>query len=178
MITDGLRQNNLTAPHRSRRPISATLALGLALALIVAAPSALAAPKGKTSGNAPGNFRVTAKTACTVTVAWEPVSFGSADFNYHLSGAYHVTPAILPKTATSHTFTGLSPGNEYGSLFMRRMRREKLPCSRQSRPGPPPIRARPRRRQPSPRLRLDPITPRSRGLPPRMADAICFTRSG
>ena len=61
----------------------------------------------------PTNFRVTAKTAYTITVAWDPAPATSLDFNYHLSGAYRVTPAILPKTATSHTFTALAPGNDY-----------------------------------------------------------------
>jgi hypothetical protein len=52
-------------------------------------------------------------TAYTISVAWDPAPATSVDFNYHLSGAYHVTPAILPKTATSHTFTALGPGNDY-----------------------------------------------------------------
>jgi chitodextrinase len=56
---------------------------------------------------------MTAKTAYTVTVAWSPSTDNSGNFNYHLSGAYGVTPVVLPKTATSHTFTGLYPGNEY-----------------------------------------------------------------
>jgi hypothetical protein len=91
---------------------------------VLAATTAMAAPKNgkptptpnptpKPAPNAPGNFRVTAQTECTVTVAWDPINFTTADFNYHLSGAYRVTPAILPKTATSHTLTGLAPGNEY-----------------------------------------------------------------
>ena len=61
----------------------------------------------------PENFRVTATTAYTVTVAWNPPGNNSGNFNYYLSGAYGVTPAILPKTATSHTFTRLHTGNEY-----------------------------------------------------------------
>jgi chitodextrinase len=61
----------------------------------------------------PENFHVTAQTAYTVTVAWSPPRNNSGDFNYHLSGAYGVTPAILPNTATSHTFTRLHSGNEY-----------------------------------------------------------------
>ncbi len=61
----------------------------------------------------PANFRVTAITAYTISVAWDPAPATSGDFNYYLSGAYHVTPAILPKTASSHTFTALAPGNEY-----------------------------------------------------------------
>jgi hypothetical protein len=54
-----------------------------------------------------------ATTAYTIAVAWDPAPASSTDFNYHLSGAYQVTPAILPKTATSHTFTALAPGNDY-----------------------------------------------------------------
>jgi chitodextrinase len=61
----------------------------------------------------PQNFRVTAATAYTVSVAWDPAPANSGDFNYHLSGAYGVTPAILPKAATSHTFTRLHPSNQY-----------------------------------------------------------------
>src|SRR2546429_132384 len=61
----------------------------------------------------PANFRVTATTAYTVTVAWDPAPRNSGDFNYHLSGAYGVIPAMLPKTATSHTFTRLHSGNQY-----------------------------------------------------------------
>jgi Fibronectin type III domain len=61
----------------------------------------------------PEGFRVTTTTAYTVTVAWNPPRDNSGNFNYHLSGAYGVTPAILPKTATSHTFTRLHTGNEY-----------------------------------------------------------------
>jgi hypothetical protein len=61
----------------------------------------------------PENFRVTATTAYTVSVAWDPPRNNSGNFNYHLSGAYGVTPAVLPNTATSHTFTRPHPGNEY-----------------------------------------------------------------
>jgi len=67
----------------------------------------------RTKPTTPGNFRVTAKTAYSATVAWSPSSDNSGNFNYHLSGAYQVPSAILPKTATSHTFTNLYPGNEY-----------------------------------------------------------------
>lgn len=125
MITHKIRQNNLTAPHRSR-PFIAALGLALALVWLLTATTAMAAPKGgkpkpsptptatpKPAPNAPGNFRVTALTDCTVTLTWDPVNFTTADFNYHLSGTNQATPAILPKTATSHTFTGLSHGSEY-----------------------------------------------------------------
>jgi hypothetical protein len=61
----------------------------------------------------PENFRVTAQTAYTVTVAWNPPRNNSGEFSYCLSGAYGVTSAVLPKTATSHTFTRLHSGNQY-----------------------------------------------------------------
>jgi hypothetical protein len=72
------------------------------------------AAKGSSTGSAPRNFRVAAKTAYTVTLAWDAPTGSSGDFNYHLWGAYNVGPTvILPKTATSYTFTALFPGNYY-----------------------------------------------------------------
>jgi hypothetical protein len=57
---------------------------------------------------------VTATTAYTVTLAWDPAPANSCDFNYNLWGAYNVGPTvILPRTATSYTFTALYPGNTY-----------------------------------------------------------------
>ena len=127
MSTDKIRQNSVTAPRRSWLAVfTAISCLGLVLIWVLAAPTAIAAPRKpkpsptptatptpKPSPNAPGNFRVTALGTCTVTVAWDPVNFTSEDFNYYLSGTSQATPAILPKTATSHTFTGLGAGNEY-----------------------------------------------------------------
>ena len=55
---------------------------------------------------------MTAKTAYTITVAWDAAT-ATSDFNFHLSGTSQATPAILPKTARSHTFTALAPGNDY-----------------------------------------------------------------
>lgn len=98
--------------HRSKWA-ARTAALVLALTMILGSFTAQAALKDKTKPTTPGNFRITAKTAYTVTVAWNPSSDNSGNFSYHLSGAYHVTPAVLPKTAKSHTFTALFPGNEY-----------------------------------------------------------------
>jgi hypothetical protein len=96
-----------------RPPLSASTTLVLALTLALGSFTAQAASKDRTKPTTPGNFRLVSKTAYTVTVAWDPSTDNSGNFNYHLSGAYHVTPAILPKTATSHTFTALAPGNEY-----------------------------------------------------------------
>ena len=106
-----------------RSPLAAHIAMVLALTLVLGSSTAFAGkrPGGGGGGSGgttakpptPTNFRVTAKTAYTISVAWDPAPANSGDFNYYLSGAYHVTPAILPKTATSHTFTALAPGNEY-----------------------------------------------------------------
>ena len=114
-----------TRLHRS--PLTAHIAMVLALTLVLGSSTAFAGkrPGGGSGGGGgttakpptPTNFRVTAITAYTISVAWDPAPATSGDFNYYLSGAYHVTPAILPKTATSHTFTALAPGNEY-SLFI------------------------------------------------------------
>lgn len=89
----------------------ATHIAAIALVLItVLGPSTASARRPPT----PANFRVTATTAYTVTLAWDPASANSGEFNYHLWGAYNVGPTvILPKTATNYTFTALYPGNTY-----------------------------------------------------------------
>jgi hypothetical protein len=112
--------------HGSR--LATQIAMVLALTLVLGSSTTWAGkrPGGGSDGGGSGgsggttakpptptNFRVTAKTAYTISVAWDPAPATSVDFNYYLSGAYRVTPAILPKTATSHTFTALAPGNEY-----------------------------------------------------------------
>ncbi len=84
-----------------------TAAIALVLIMVLGASTASARRPPTPEG-----FRVTATTAYTVTVAWNPPRNNSG-FNYHLSGAYGVTPAVLPPTATSHTFTRLHTGNEY-----------------------------------------------------------------
>src|SRR5262245_26967982 len=97
---------------KTRRLVSSFVPYFALMALIlmtVLTPSTAFARRPPT----PQNFRVTATTAYTVTVAWDRAPANSGDFNYHLSGAYGVTPAVLPKTATSHTFTRLHSGNQY-----------------------------------------------------------------
>lgn len=109
--------------HRSQ--MAAHIATALALTFVLASSVAFAGKRqgggGGGSGGGtttpkpptPTNFRVTATTAYSITVAWDAAPTTSGDFNYYLSGAYGVTPAVLPKTATSHTFTALAPGNDY-----------------------------------------------------------------
>jgi chitodextrinase len=97
--------------HRS--PNSRFLAAIVSITLSVAFPLNSVAATSSKAPPTPENFRVTAMTAYTVTVAWNAAPANSGDFKYHLSGAYRVTPAILPSTATSHTFTALAPGNQY-----------------------------------------------------------------
>ena len=113
--------------HRLR--LAGHTAMVLALTLVLGSSTAFAGKKpggggGGTGGGGgsttnttpkpptPTNFRVTGKTAYTISVAWD-VAESTSDYSFHLSGAYHVTPAILPKTARSHTFTALGPGNDY-----------------------------------------------------------------
>jgi hypothetical protein len=94
--------------------LAKTGAVALALAMLLGSPTASFAGKDRTKPTAPGNFRVTARTAYTISLAWSPSTDNSGSFNYYLWGAYHVGPTvILPKSATSYTFTGLYPGNDY-----------------------------------------------------------------
>jgi chitodextrinase len=101
------RKNNRTGLLVSS--CAAHIAAVALVLVMVLGPSTASARRPPT----PEGFRVTATTAYTVTVTWNPPRDNSGNFNYHLSGAYGVTPAILPKTATSHTFIRLHTGNEY-----------------------------------------------------------------
>lgn len=83
----------------------------LLLGLVLAATTAAAADRSRPT--MPGNFRVVSKTAYTVTLAWTPSTDNSGNLNYHLWGAYGVPGIVLPRTATSYTYTGLFPSNTY-----------------------------------------------------------------
>ena len=97
----------------------AAIATGFIMAL---SPSAASAAGPNAKPPTPQNFRVTARTAYTVSLAWDAAPANSGDFNYHLSGAYNIGPTIiLPRTATSYTFTALFPGNQYWFLSTHKM---------------------------------------------------------
>jgi hypothetical protein len=103
-----VRKNNRTRLLISS--FAAHIAAMILVLTIVLGPSTASARRPP----APENFRVMARTAYTVTLAWNPAPANSGDFNYHLWGAYNVGPTvILPKTATTYTFTALYPGNTY-----------------------------------------------------------------
>jgi chitodextrinase len=77
--------------------------------------SAEAAIRDRTPPTKPGNFRVTATTAGSVTLAWSPSTDDSGNFSYLITSSAHVTERYtLPKAATSFTFTKfLHQGNRY-----------------------------------------------------------------
>jgi hypothetical protein len=61
----------------------------------------------------PTNFRVTAKTPFSVSLAWDPPRSGSGDFTYRLSSTARGT-VTLPRTATSYTWSSdIYPRNTY-----------------------------------------------------------------
>lgn len=88
---------------------TAAIVLGLTMAFGPSTASA-GGPNGKPP--TPQNFRMAARTAYTITLAWNAAPANSGEFNYHLSGT-GVTAVVLPRTATSHTFSALFPGNQY-----------------------------------------------------------------
>ena len=88
----------------------ASMALAIAVWLGSAAPSAA---RDRTRPTTPGSFRVTARTAFSVSLAWNPSSDNSGNFTYWVSATNGGGTVVLPKTATSHTFNGLYPTNTY-----------------------------------------------------------------
>jgi len=94
----------MTTPRRMR-------AMTFTLVAALGASPALAA-RDRTKPTKPTNFRVTAVTSFSVSLAWNPSSDNSGNFTYILWST--AGPAVtLPKTATSYTWTGLAPRNYY-----------------------------------------------------------------
>jgi hypothetical protein len=73
----------------------------------------------RTAPKKPSNFRVTAQTPFSVSLAWSPASDNSGNFTYTLASS--VGTVILPKMATSYTWTsGLHPSTSCQfALFAR-----------------------------------------------------------
>jgi chitodextrinase len=87
-----------------------TLTLAFTGAVGLSAASAAAGGKPPT----PTNFRVTAKTPFSVSLAWDSPRASSGSFSYRLSSTARAPAVTLPKTATSYTWnTGIVPGNTY-----------------------------------------------------------------
>jgi hypothetical protein len=86
---------------------------------IIASACALGPAAGAQAGDrsrppTPSNFRVTAKTPFSVTLAWDTPRSSSGDFTYRLSSTARGPAVTLPKTATSYTWSaGVVPGNTY-----------------------------------------------------------------
>jgi chitodextrinase len=97
----------------SARVLPATVAL---VALALAAAAAPAAAADRSAPTKPGNFRVTAKTQTTVSLAWNASTDNSGSVRYDVrmwqEGRY-VTVATLPQTQTTYTKTGLIPNVQY-----------------------------------------------------------------
>jgi hypothetical protein len=72
--------------------------------------------------SAPGDFRVTATTPFSATLAWTPASDDSGNFSYFLAATAQGTGTVtLPKTATSFVWSsGLAPRNSYTFILYAR----------------------------------------------------------
>lgn len=73
----------------------------------------------RTPPTRPGNYRVTATTPFTATVAWTPSTDNSGNFTYVLASTGQPGERVtLPKTSTSFTFTkDLHPLNTYSFII-------------------------------------------------------------
>jgi chitinase len=91
--------------------------VGLAVLAVLALSAApAAAALDRTPPTKPGNFRVTAKTQTTVSLAWNASTDNSGSVKYDVrmweEGRY-VTVATLPQGQTTFTKTGLIPNVQY-----------------------------------------------------------------
>src|SRR5262245_36471368 len=68
-------------------------------------PSMTSGAVDRTRPTKPTNFRVTAKTAYNVSLAWSPSTDNSGQFSYVLASTGNPSARVtLPKIATSYTF--------------------------------------------------------------------------
>jgi chitinase len=89
---------------------------GIAAAVLLVAAAPAAGAQDWRAPTKPGNFRVTAKTQTTVSLAWNASTDNSGSLSYHVrmwqEGRY-VTVATLPQTQTAFTKTELIPNVQY-----------------------------------------------------------------
>jgi chitodextrinase len=92
--------------------LKVTLVCSGAISLLAAA-----APRDRKPPTTPANFRVTAQTLSSVSLAWSPSTDNSGNFTYTIA-ANALGPLTLPRTATSFTWTsdiypGIFPNRTY-----------------------------------------------------------------
>jgi len=85
------------------------------LLMFLFGPSSVLAARDRTPPTKPTNFRVTAKTPFSASLAWNPSTDNSGNFSYVIASTSSYNARVtLPKTATSYTWnTGLYPRNSY-----------------------------------------------------------------
>ena len=92
----------------------------LAASALFASAFVATAGQDRSAPTKPGNFRVSAKTPFSVSLAWSPSSDNSGNFTYTLASSSG-SAVILPKTATTYTWTsGLYPANAYQFVIAAR----------------------------------------------------------
>ena len=106
MRIDKIRE--IAPRHWRCSTFSTTLVLGL---ILFASSSVQAADR--TRPTTPGAFKVTARTAYTVSLVWKPSTDNSGSLTYRLWGTNGTAAVTLPQTVTSYTFTALYPINSY-----------------------------------------------------------------
>lgn len=87
--------------------------IALLLTSVIGSPTASAFAPDRKAPTKPGNFRVTAKTPFSVSLAWNSSSDNSGSFTYRLWSTAGPT-VTLPQSATSYVWnTGIYPRNSY-----------------------------------------------------------------
>jgi len=111
------RARNISNPLTPRRRLLSVLPPAMAL---LATAFLAAGGQDRSAPTKPGNFRITAQTPFSVSLAWSPSSDNSGNFTYTL-GSSAGGAVILPKNATSYTWTtGLYPSKTYQFVILAR----------------------------------------------------------